>query len=100
MSGPCLCGDPYCGRCGNPGLAEYEAAMDAVNEETEKAMQAGVRPDLIIAVVKALREGAEREKYEAEQSRLQNEAEAKADKEAAEYFASYLPESEYDRLTR
>lgn len=26
--GPCLCGDPYCPRCGDPSLAEYEALGD------------------------------------------------------------------------
>ena len=26
--GPCLCGDPYCGRCGNPELAKLEAIQD------------------------------------------------------------------------
>ncbi len=29
MSGPCLCGDPYCGSCGNP----EQAAMDEKFEE-------------------------------------------------------------------
>jgi hypothetical protein len=22
--GPCMCGDPYCGSCGNPGAAAWE----------------------------------------------------------------------------
>lgn len=26
--GPCLCGDPYCPRCGNPEAAKLEAAQD------------------------------------------------------------------------
>lgn len=26
--GPCLCGDPYCPKCGNPGAAAYEEALD------------------------------------------------------------------------
>lgn len=88
MSGPCLCGDPYCPSCGNPGLADWEAAMEAINEEVEAATKAGVRPDVIIAVVKALREGAERETQEIEQMRLQNEAETAADKAMQEYFAA------------
>ena len=24
MSGPCLCGDPYCPSCGDPGAAKWE----------------------------------------------------------------------------
>ena len=31
-TGPCLCGDPYCPRCGNPGAAAYEEAMDVFDE--------------------------------------------------------------------
>jgi hypothetical protein len=29
--GPCLCGDPYCGSCGNPaGMARMDAEMDRI----------------------------------------------------------------------
>ena len=31
--GPCLCGDPYCGSCGNPELALYEDAEIAIGEK-------------------------------------------------------------------
>lgn len=30
--GPCLCGDPYCGSCGNPSLAEFESFVDNILE--------------------------------------------------------------------
>jgi hypothetical protein len=88
MTGPCLCGDPYCGRCGNPGLAEAEAAEEAIMEEVAKAARVGVRYDTMQAVIVALREGAERERKEAEDARLQNEAEARAAKEESEYWAN------------
>jgi len=32
MSGPCLCGDPYCGSCGNPEMAKYEDWCDSFME--------------------------------------------------------------------
>jgi hypothetical protein len=28
MKGPCLCGDPYCGSCGDPSLLAEEGAID------------------------------------------------------------------------
>lgn len=28
MSGPCLCGDPYCPSCGDPSLAKLEGAIE------------------------------------------------------------------------
>jgi hypothetical protein len=30
--GPCMCGDPYCSSCGDPGRAEAEEAETAVIE--------------------------------------------------------------------
>ena len=36
MRGPCMCGDPYCASCGNPGLAELEAAEERLSEECGK----------------------------------------------------------------
>lgn len=32
MSGPCLCGDPYCPSCGSPGQAKLEAAYEAATD--------------------------------------------------------------------
>lgn len=34
--GPCLCGDPYCPSCGNPGLAKLEAIQDDFMEKLNK----------------------------------------------------------------
>ena len=28
VKGPCLCGDPYCGSCGDPSLLAEEVAID------------------------------------------------------------------------
>jgi len=36
MTGPCLCGDPYCPSCGNPAAAEY---ADAVDELCERLLE-------------------------------------------------------------
>lgn len=36
MTGPCMCGDPYCPSCGDPGAAAWEDAMDAFSEWAEK----------------------------------------------------------------
>lgn len=33
MSGPCLCGDPHCAKCGNPSAAEMEQAYDYLDEQ-------------------------------------------------------------------
>lgn len=33
--GPCLCGDPYCGSCGDPAAAKYADAVDAFNEKLD-----------------------------------------------------------------
>lgn len=32
VTGPCMCGDPYCWSCGNPGLLDYELLADDVAE--------------------------------------------------------------------
>lgn len=34
--GPCLCGDIYCPRCGNPAQAAYADAVEDMCEELEK----------------------------------------------------------------
>ena len=36
MTGPCLCGDPYCGACGDPGLALFEEFIDGLSKKLEK----------------------------------------------------------------
>lgn len=36
MVRPCLCGDPYCGSCGNPSLAVLEEAEEQLMEELHK----------------------------------------------------------------
>jgi hypothetical protein len=33
MTGPCLCGDPYCPRCGNPERAAAEEAEERLLDE-------------------------------------------------------------------
>lgn len=53
MNGPCMCGDPYCGRCGDPGRAAAEAAMESLIEDLHKE---NLSPDecvIALQVVKA-----------------------------------------------
>jgi len=33
MTGPCMCGDPYCGSCGDPTQARWEAFVDALYDK-------------------------------------------------------------------
>lgn len=39
MRGPCLCGDPYCPHCGNPGAAVWEAFMEEAHDKFEACLQ-------------------------------------------------------------
>lgn len=34
--GPCLCGDPYCSRCGNPAQAAFADAIEVFCEKLEQ----------------------------------------------------------------
>lgn len=75
MSGPCMCGDPWCGRCGNPpsacplcGKLRPESCEECWNEETEGACAGGCDCDCSCdeADVKAWQD-REAEAWEAEQ---------------------------------
>ena len=33
MTGPCLCGDPYCSSCGNPSQAMFSDQIDMIADE-------------------------------------------------------------------
>lgn len=50
MSGPCLCGDPYCPSCGNPGAAELEATEEWAMEEMSKAQLTPDEYRLVVTV--------------------------------------------------
>ena len=39
MSGPCLCGDPYCRRCGNPAAAAWADFSVEVSESVISALE-------------------------------------------------------------
>lgn len=61
MSGPCMCGDPYCGSCGSPGLAEHEAAEERA---LERFMEAHLGPgEYELAVTVGLAAVMEARKY-------------------------------------
>jgi hypothetical protein len=49
MSGPCLCGDPYCPSCGSPEAAKVEAANEWAMAEFSNA---NLTPDEYKLVVK------------------------------------------------
>lgn len=60
--GPCLCGDPYCGSCGDPGAVELEAAsegvMDAFGEAKFTVEEYALAGAVAIAAVEAHRKAA------------------------------------------
>ena len=61
---PCMCGDPYCPRCGNPYLAKIEAAedglLDALSEVCQTVEDYEIVKQVGTAAVKAAREYAEK----------------------------------------
>jgi hypothetical protein len=50
VKGPCLCGDPYCPSCGNPGAAEFEEAENWASERLYKHCQTPEEIRLVITV--------------------------------------------------
>lgn len=86
MTGPCLCGDPYCPSCGDPGLAEKEAAHEAFAERLWNTDLAAGELDLLfeagMAAVKAHRAVFAEMRRNDEMAKHMEEA-AKA---AAEYY--------------
>lgn len=55
--GPCLCGDPYCPSCGNPGAAAWEELVCDVTERVEAQKPTGI-PEAVHAVLELLAEDA------------------------------------------
>ena len=58
MTGPCMCGDPYCPSCGDPQAAAVEAFIDALYEKVQdfNEDEAAVFVAAGEAAVKAMRE--------------------------------------------
>lgn len=50
MKGPCLCGDPYCPSCGNPGLAEKEEMEERFLETLDKYNLSKVEYEVVLTV--------------------------------------------------
>lgn len=48
--GPCLCGDIYCPRCGNPEQAAYADAIEDLCEELEKMKLSDMELELFKSV--------------------------------------------------
>lgn len=61
MTGPCLCGDPYCSSCGNPSAAAYADWLDYLMDEVDKLKpdeeEAALIMTTIAEVIKKHREG-------------------------------------------
>lgn len=77
MSGPCLCGDPYCGRC-FPGGAQIEAAEEQAMEAFSKAGLRAEEYDLAVKVgIEAVKQAREYAKMRLEEQKF-IEAEGKA----------------------
>ena len=57
MIGPCLCGDPYCASCGDPGAAAREAWIERLDEITAKfdEVEAGIFESVGMSAVEAFR---------------------------------------------
>jgi len=51
MTGPCLCGDPYCGSCGNPALAELEALGEGLLDAMHANNASREHYEILIAVI-------------------------------------------------
>lgn len=50
MFGPCLCGDPYCPRCGDPSREIFEAAYERLCERIEEEKFTSAEFDFFIEV--------------------------------------------------
>lgn len=50
MTGPCLCGDPYCPRCVNPDLSKYEELFTELNQVLIRVTRAGIPVQEILQV--------------------------------------------------
>ena len=54
VKGPCLCGDPYCGSCGDPSLLAEEAAIDKLMDTMSNSGATIDHYIILIAIVPAL----------------------------------------------
>lgn len=50
MVGPCLCGDPACGSCGDPAWEEIEAAQEEALEWMSRARLTAVEYRIVVRV--------------------------------------------------
>ena len=86
MAGPCMCGDIYCASCGDPGLAEVEAAEEWLIDQLDE-MKLSVQEYKIVATVglEAVRASREAVQHERNQIAL-GEAESQDHMEAIDYL--------------
>jgi len=50
MSGYCLCGDPYCPSCGNPGAAQWEEFIEKALERFGECQDGTKTPEEALEV--------------------------------------------------
>lgn len=94
MTGPCLCGDIYCPRCGNPAQAAYgDACADAADAMIEELNKAELSPEeyrivtaIGLAAVLETRKAATRAIEQLQNAQAEAEAEAKALASEAAYW--------------
>lgn len=64
-TGPCLCGDPYCGSCGNPEAMAFADAVDFALETLSELIETDNDLELLnifISMVKRLKEKERKER--------------------------------------
>lgn len=62
MIGPCLCGDPYCGRCGNPEAAAFADAVDSAIEVLSELIETDEDLELLGAFIDMVKRQKEENK--------------------------------------
>lgn len=60
MRRPCLCGDPYCGSCGDPSLAQFEAVEEKLMETLVELKASIFHYELLVAILPALVEAIDK----------------------------------------
>jgi len=60
VKGPCLCGDPYCGSCGDPSLAALEESEQALYDKLHEIKADIDFYHLLTAISPALKDSFEK----------------------------------------
>jgi len=74
MTGPCLCGDPYCPSCGDPAAAALEEKIEQIMEQASELIQHPGEADVFFAAGKAAVEAARQYADEAVREQAHNDS--------------------------